>query len=159
MNSSSHVEDMIAGLKTFLIASLGAYLTAVNTAKNDGVTLTMPDSGDIVLGAMDLAGYDDYPVVFLVPIGEEYEPLTASTDLVRATITVWLVIGGYSEADLNKMIWRYGAQLRNVMRDYPTWSDTVEVSQVKEVAYFPIVLGEAELQAVRVTVVAEKELS
>lgn len=159
MNSSSHVEDMIAGLKTFLIASLGAYLTAVNTAKNDGVTLTMPDSGDIVLGAMDLAGYDDYPVVFLVPIGEEYEPLTASTDLVRATITVWLVIGGYSEADLNKMIWRYGAQLRNVMRDYPTWGDTVEVSQVKEVAYFPIVLGEAELQAVRVTVVAEKELS
>lgn len=159
MNSSSHVEDMIAGLKTFLLASLGAYLTAVNTAKNDGITVKMPSTEDIVLGAVDLAGYDDYPVVFLVPIGEEYEPLTASTDTIRATITAWLVIGGYSEADLNRMIWRYGAQLRNVMRDYPTWGGVVEVSEVREVAYFPVVLGEAELQAVRVTVVAEKELS
>jgi len=150
---------MIVGLKAFLVADLPAYLTAVVAAKNDGIPLPMPNTKDIVLGAMNLEGYDDYPVVFLVPIGEEYEPLTPSTDLIRATITIWLVIGGHSESDLNRMIWRYGSELRNVARDDPTWDSTVERSEVKEVAYFPVVLAEAELQAVRVTLAAEKELS
>jgi hypothetical protein len=159
VNSDSHVEDMIVGLRTFLLAQLPAYLTAIAAAKTDAITQPMPGSDDIVLGAMDLHHYDHYPVVFLVPIGEEYESLTPSTDLIRATIAIWLVIGGFETSDLNKMIWRYGAELRNVLRDYPTWSGTVEVSIVKEVAYFPVVLGEDELQAVRVTVTAEKELS
>ena len=161
MNSSSHVEDMVGGLKTFLLANLNTYLTAITTAKADSVTLSAPDSDDYVLGAINLLeqGREDYPVVFLVPIGEVYEPLTASTDLIRATIAVWLVMGGYAEATLYKQTWRYGAEIRNLLRDYPTWGGTVEVSQVKEIAYFPVVLGEEELQAVRVTVEAEKELS
>jgi hypothetical protein len=150
---------MVGGLKTFLTSNLNTYLQAITTAKGDSVTLSAPDSDDYVLGAMDLAGYDDYPVVFLVPVGEEYEPLTPSTDLIRATIAIWLVHGGFAEATLYKQIWRYGAEIRNVLRDYPTWGSTVETSRVKEVAYFPLVLGEEELQAVRVTVEAEKELS
>ena len=159
MNSSSHVEDMVNGLKTFLDTNLGTYLTAVTTAKADSIALPDVDLEDIVLGALNLEDYDDYPVIFLVPIGEEYTPLTASTDLVRATIAIWLVMGGYAQATLYKQIWRYGAELRNVLRDEPTWGATVEVSQVKEVAYYPLVLNEEELQAVRVTVEAEKELS
>lgn len=161
MNSSSHVEDMVAGLKTFLTTNLGTYLTAITTAKGDSVTLSAPDSDDYVLGSINLLeeGRDDFPVVFLVPVGEVYQPLTASTDLIRATIAIWLVHGGYAEATLYKQIWRYGAEIRNVLRDYPTWGGTVEISQVKEIAYFPVVLGEEELQAVRVTVEAEKELS
>lgn len=159
MNSSSHVEDIVSGMKTFLDTNLGTYLTAVTTAKNDGITVADVDADDIILGAIDISGYDDYPVVFIVPIGEEYEPLTPSTDLMRATITVWLVVGGFAEASLYKMIWRYGSEIRNVIRDEPTMGAIVERSEVTEVAYFPMVNGEQELQAVRVTVVTEKEIS
>lgn len=159
MNTSSHVEDMITGLKTFLLANLGTYLTTVVAAKADGVALPAPVSTSVVLGAMDVAGYSKYPVVFLVPIGETYEPLTPSTDLITATVSIMVLVGGTSDDALNKQTWRYGAMIRNLLRDYPTWGGTVEMSKVKEVVYFPEVQGESGLKAVRVTVEAEKELS
>lgn len=160
MNSSSHVEDMVTGLRTFLLTSLGAYLTAITSTKGDGVTLSAPDSDQVHLGAMRLGvAYDKYPRIFIVPVGEEYEPLTPSTDVIRATVSIWLVMGGYAEDVTYKQVWRYGAEIRNVIRDAPTWGGTVERSEVREIAYFPLVEGEEELQAVRVTVVAEKEIS
>ena len=155
--TTSHVEDMLTDLKSFLTTNYGTYLTAIQTAKADGITNPAPDSEDIVLGAMDLAGYDDYPVVFLVPIGEEYEAVTMSRDSMKATITIWIVCGGFAAATLNKMIWRYAAEMRNVLRDGPTWGGKVDMSEVTEIAYFPVVAGEDELQAARVTVVAQRE--
>lgn len=157
MITTSHVEDIIVDLRTFLLANYDTYLTALETAKGDGIATAAPAAAQIVLGAMDLSHYDNYPVVFLVPVGEEYEEVTMSRDSLRATVTVWIVCGGFDEATLSKMIWRYAASMRNVLRDNPTWGGQVDRSQVTEIAYFPVVMGEDELQAARVTVVADKE--
>jgi len=155
--STSHVEDILADLKTFLSANLNTYLDAIETAKADGIVLAMPPADRIVIGAVNLDHYKKFPVLFLIPTGEEYEPVTPQRDSIKATIAVWIVTGGFDDVTLNKMVWRYAAELRNVIRDAPTWGGLVDQSMVTEIAYFPIVMGEDELQAARVTVVAEVE--
>jgi len=159
VSAKCHIEDLLDALKAFLVADLPAALTAITADQDDAITIPMPNTKDIVLGMMDISNYDDYPVVFLVPVGEEYEELTMETDLLRGVIGIWVVVGGYDPDKLPAMTWRYGAGVRNSIRNDPSLDDTVDESIVSGITYHPVMVGDDELQAVRVTVEISKEIS
>lgn len=158
MAGYSHTEDLLNALSTYIKANYSTYIAAILTDKSNDYALPVPTANDVIIGYIDPALHDNYPVIFLVPMEDKYEILSMGSDTLEVTASVWLVISGYKPETMTKQIMRYGAAMRNMIRANWTLGNTVDEISTDTIHYYPEMYADQEMQAVRVTVKMIKEI-
>jgi len=158
MAGYSHTEDLLEGLKDYIIDNFETYIDAILSDKSNDYALPVPTNKDVILGYMDPEAHDNYPVVFIVPLEDKYDVLSMGSDNLEVTAAVWLVIAGYKSTTLTKQIMRYGAALRNMFRADFTLGGAVGEITTDTINYYPEMYADNEMQAVRVTVKIIQEI-
>ena len=158
MAGYSHTEDVLNGLQSFIQDNFETYIDEILSDKSNDYPLPVPTDNDVIIGILDPEAYDNYPVVFLVPMEDAYDVLSMGSDNLEVTASVWLIIAGYESTTMTKMIMRYGAAFRNMFRANFSLSNAVDEISTDTIHYFPEWGADDKIQAVRVTVKIIKEI-
>jgi hypothetical protein len=157
----SMTEETIKTLKAFILANYNTYLTQITTEKADDIPLPMIETQNISTGFIDLDSQKKWPYLAIIPVAEDWDMLSTGTDQVESGIQITIVIGGYRQSYLADMILRYGAAMRNMLSSnyqLGVADHALEVSPTMSVVYFQDVQGQADLKAVRLTIVIKKDI-
>lgn len=158
MAGYSHTEDLLDGLKDYIIANFSTYINAIITDKSSDYALPVPTSNDVIVGYIDPEAYDNYPVIFIVPMEDKYDVLSMGSDNLEVTAAIWLVIAGYKDDTMTRQIMRYGAALRNMFRADWTLGNSVGEISTDTIHYYPEMYADSKMQGVRVTVKIIQEI-
>lgn len=152
----SYAEDLLNAVETFTETNLSTYLAAIETEKDDDATPT--NLNGVEVGVYDPSKYNNFPMGFLVPISEEYEPLSMGDDELTLTAEMWIIDRGYSEATLTTRVARFAAAMRNMVRANMDLGSTVGEIRFDSAEYFPRVYGVEDAQGARVTLTIIQEV-
>ena len=154
MTHTSHTENILDNVKTFILANLQTYLSGILVLKADSkdVSLDMFEDETITIGSNDANKYDGSPIMLINPMESKFEYLTLGQDKIEVLATISIIVGGDKEETLTKQCMRYGAALRNMIRANITFGNTVDEISVDTIIYVNNILGAPELSAVNVNV-------
>lgn len=113
------IESVLGDIKTFLLANLNTQISALNTEKNDGITLKTVNSGAYHLQFLeDRVDLADPTLLY----GESDEPIVNSIGpgtAITYFVGVWLVLAD-SGADptIVTRLFRYRRALKDVFKAY-----------------------------------------
>lgn len=114
------VENLLADIKTILVNNLNTKLAAIDSEKNDGITLKTVAEDAYILQSMDAksANYNPYILYGVVDIeGEGFGPMTQQI----LQIQVALVLADFGEQEMGKVMLRYLRALQEVIED--NWTE------------------------------------
>jgi len=152
----SYAEDLLNAVETFTESNLATYLTAIETEKGDSVTPS--NLNGVEVGVYDPSKYNNFPLGFLLPLSEEYEPLSMGSDELTLTAELWVIDRGYDEATLTTRVARFAAALRNMVRSNMDLGSTIGEIRFNTAEYFPRVYGVEDAQGARVTLTIIQEV-
>lgn len=152
----SYAEDLLNAVESFTESNLATYLAAIESEKGDSVTPS--NLNGVEVGVYDPSKYNNFPLGFLLPLSEEYEPLSMGDDELTLTAELWVIDRGYDEATLTTRVARFAAALRNMVRANMDLGSTVGEIRFNTVEYFPRVYGVEEAQGARVTLTIMQEV-
>ena len=157
----SYTEDLLYDVRAYVIANLDTYLTAIKTEKGDSRTIPLGigDTNSVLVGATDLASYDNYPVIIFHPVQTNWEPIASGLEQMEITTAIWVVCGGYEETRLARMVYRYADAFRNLFRENYTLGNKVSDTRMESVEYYPSLLGEPQLKGGKIIVRIVKDIS
>jgi hypothetical protein len=160
--SLSYIEDTMDGIKTYILANVQTYLTAVINAQGDNVPLPMVETQNITIGYMDLENQKKWPAIFIVPIAENWgQNNRLGVQDVEMILEVSIVIGGYRESWLASMIYRYASALRNMFMSDITIGDNTNAQRLEpehRVDYFQRTYAKEDLKAAKLTISVTKDV-
>lgn len=114
MAYDSTIEDMIESFRAFVADNIGTYVTGINDAKADGVTLP----AFVAVETSDPSPYslDQYPVIQIDPQQLAAEHLAMGFDELSAQLR--MVIAIEQQDDRKTATLRYTEAVRQLLRDY-----------------------------------------
>lgn len=114
MAYDSTIEDLVENVKDFVDTNLATYVTEVNTAKDDGLSLGA--IREVEVSDQDPYGATKYPRVQLYVENLEVEYLASGYDAANMTFIALVAIKDKSSQRTRLL--RYTEALRQVLRDY-----------------------------------------
>jgi len=132
--------EVLETLLAYTKANINSFLTAGSQA----IT-----SSQIVLGDPNT---ESKSVIFIVPDGESYEPLSLESDAASATANVFIVGQGAKKEVLFERVLDYASAFKKMLRANPDLSGAVDEARVVNLEYFDGVEGSDAVKAVQLTV-------
>lgn len=132
------LENVLDELKTFLQSNLNTTISALNSEKNDSITLKTVDSGayhiQFVQDRVDLAD----PLVLIGEVEEAVLDMQGGTAASQYRLGVFVILSetGVGDDTLVKRLLRYRRALTDVVEQY--WANIVREQKVRIVATPPI---------------------
>ena len=138
MSYDSTIEDMVDNVNSFISDNIATYVTGINDAKADGVTLDAIRK--IVVDDADPYSYGIYPVILNTPNTLETETIASGWDRATMEFISVVAVNKGTSATINKKLLRYVEAVRQVLRDFDTLGvSTFDVDKSNmRVAYYPI---------------------
>lgn len=134
-------------LKTWLVANIGSYISALSTAP---VPLTALTSAMVY--TRDFVEPQQSPTLFLDPLPEEVEQLTMGKSLVTAKVDAyWFVARGATESVAREQIKNYTQAMLNALQTH------VDYFGFEAREYFDGVEGKVDIKAARTTLIFRTE--
>lgn len=160
MTHLSYTEDTLDDVKAFILANLQTYLSGILAIKGDSrdIPLDMFEDEQILIGESDVGIYDNYPMMFINPMEDKFEYLASGIDTLQTQAVISVVVSGYEEATLMKMCMRYGAAMRNMIRENTTFDNAVDEIAVDTIVYIQNILGAPELSGVNIIIYITKQI-
>jgi hypothetical protein len=135
MSYDSTIEDLVDTVHTFLQTNVPAYVTAINTAKDDGLTLAA--IREFVVSDQDPYSGSMRPRMQLYVEGMETEHIASGWS--RAVMTFTALISIDDSSDQRKRLVRYTEAVRQALRDYyDIGTEDFDIDpRGMSIAYFP----------------------
>jgi hypothetical protein len=114
MAYDSTIEDLVDSVESFLSTNVAAYVTGINDAKADGITLKA--IRDVSVSDNDPYQSAKYPLVQLYPEQLALEQIAAGYD--EAVMSLIALVAINDKSSVQKKLLRYTEAVRQVLRDY-----------------------------------------
>lgn len=113
------IETLITDISTIMTDNLAAKIAAINSEKNDGITLKDVPSGGVILQSMDgkIANYNPFLYIGVVDLQGEDQP-HQSRSLQRADVAVLMVLADEAQdSQIWKKLFRYQRVIREIFEE------------------------------------------
>lgn len=113
MSYDSTIEDLVNNVRTFVDSNIATYVTEINSAKADGLTLAAVR--EVEVSDQDPYGAKMYPRVQLFVENLEVEYLASGYDAANMTFIALVAIK--DKSDQRTRLLRYAEAIRQTLRD------------------------------------------
>jgi hypothetical protein len=120
MSYDSTIEDLVNNVRSFVDTNIANYVTEINTAKDDGITLNA--IREIEISDQDPYGASKYPRIQLYVENLEVEYLASGYDAAHMQFVALVAIK--DKSDQRTKLLRYAEAVRQELRDYNTLGES-----------------------------------
>lgn len=144
MAYESPIETALEALETLFETYMDTYLTGISAAKDDGLVLESFKS--IEISDSDPFSRTAYPVLLLSVEDMVNEVVSMGHDEWTTSIAAIIVASEGTPDLMTRKMLRYVEAVREIIRDYPTASNAVDLISVESVNYEPTAPGDVSVK-------------
>ncbi len=134
----SEIEDIVCGVRDYVIAGAGIYIQAIQDAKDDGIMT--PDFKLVEMGERDLYSVKTVPACILYPEAAEAEVLSMGKDTISIRINFAIVLHAANQDHALISALRYIDALRQLFAADVSCGSTVDgMGERSAIEYVPVV--------------------
>jgi hypothetical protein len=131
------IESLLVDVQAILASNLNTKISAINSEKNDTISLGSIDSNAYFMQSMDAeqANYDPYVVYSVIDIDDEADRANFSRAVTNLQLAVVIVVSDEgNDVNISKRMFRYGRALKEVFTEnFNSISEGVKLSVQSQV--------------------------